>query len=95
MNLQSFVNELEGLAPGRLALRKVAATGSLFGRMGAIGAASGLGALGIGKAKAMMTGNPYDEPTDNVLGAMVKGGLGGLSIAGLLHLIGKASRKGG
>jgi len=82
MNRQAFADEL----------MKVAA-GGLFTRMGAIGAASGLGALGLGKMKHMMTGDPYDEPADNVLGAAAKGGLGGLSVAGLLHLIGKASRK--
>jgi len=92
MNPRSFVDELERLGPGRASLAKIAG-GGLFTRMGAIGAASGLGALGLGKAKAMMTGNPYDEPSDNVLGAAVKGGLGGLTVAGLMHLIGKATHK--
>lgn len=65
-------------------------TGSLFGRMGSIGAASGLGAHGLQHAKAMMTADPMDEPQDNILSSIVKGGLGGLSIAGLMHLIAKA-----
>lgn len=69
------------------------ATGGLFTRMGAIGAASGLGAHGLQHGKAMLTGDPYDVPTEGALDSVAKGGLGGLSVAGLLHLIGKATRK--
>jgi hypothetical protein len=92
MNLRSFTDELCRLGDGRRALVKVAA-GGLYTRMGSIGAASGLGALGLQKAKHMLTGDPYDEPIDTVTSATVKGGLGGLSVAGLLHLLAKATKK--
>ena len=92
MNLKSFADELGRLQGGRDALAKVAG-GGLFTRMGAIGAASGLGGLGLSHAKHMMTGDPYDEPVDTMTSAAVKGGLGGLTVAGLLHLLGKATHK--
>jgi hypothetical protein len=92
MNLRAFTDELCRLGGGREALVKVAA-GGLYTRMGAIGAASGLGALGLQKAKHAITGDPFDEPIDTVTSATTKGGLGGLSVAGLLHLLGKATRK--
>jgi len=92
MNLKSFTDELGRLQGGRDALAKVA-SGGMFTRMGAIGAASGLGAHGLGHAKHMVTGDPYDEPVDSASGATIKGGLGGLTVAGLLHLLGKATRK--
>ena len=92
MNLQSFADELGRLSGGRQALVKVAA-GGLFTRMGAIGAASGIGSHALQHAKHLMTNDPYDAPVDNTLGAAVKGGLGGLTVAGLLHLLAKAKGK--
>lgn len=95
MNLRSFTDELCRLGGGRQALVKVAGGLSLreVGRMGSIGAVSGLGALGLQKAKHMLTGDPYDEPIDTVSGSAIKGGLGGLTAAGLLHLLVKATNK--
>jgi hypothetical protein len=97
MNLHSFADELCRLHGGRSALAKIAGvpkpTGNLFARMGSIGAASGLGAHGLQYAKSLMTGNPMDEPQEGPMSSVVKGGLGGLTIAGLLSLIGKAAKK--
>jgi hypothetical protein len=93
MILRSFAHELSRLHDGREALVKVAeGIGRLYTRGGSIGAAAGLGALGLQKAKHVITGDPYDEPTDTVSGAAIKSGLGGLTAAGIMHLLIKATK---
>lgn len=93
MNLRSFTDELCRLQGGREALAKVAGVGITPLQFGSIGAASGLGGLGLAHAKHMMTGDPYDEPIDTATGAAIRGGLGGLTVAGLLRLLARAGRK--
>jgi hypothetical protein len=93
MNLRSFADELGRLPAGRQTLAKMAGpTGSLFGRMGGIGAAAGAGGHGLQYLKSMATGDPADEPQDGILSAMTKGGLGGLAIAALASLFNKKPR---
>lgn len=60
-------------------------------QMGAIGAGSGLAGLGLQKLKHTMTGDPYDEPIDTASVATLRGALGGLTVAGALKLLAKAS----
>jgi len=92
MNLAAFTDELVRLQGGREALAKVAGKGNMFVRMPAFGAAAGLGAHGLQHIKALATKDPADEPQGDFLGAALKTGVGGLSIAGLLHLIAKAKK---
>lgn len=92
MNLRSFADELGRLQGGREALAKVAGFSIGHLPMGAIGAASGLAGLGLQKVKSIMTGDPYDEPVDSMSGAAIKGGLGGLTVSGLISLLAKASQ---
>lgn len=91
MNLQSFADELGRLHGGRSAMLKVAKAG-FYGRMGSIGAASGLGGHLLQHGKALMTGDPYDEPQGTALGSALKAGLGGLSIGALMNLVAKARK---
>lgn len=92
MKLHAFADELCRLDGGREAIVKVALSGLEWARFGGIGAASGLGALGLQKAKHLITGDPFDEPIDTPSGAAIKGGMGGLTAAGLLSLLAKATK---
>lgn len=93
MNLASFTDELLALRVGEGVVKQASKT-RLFERFGAIGAASGLGNLGLGHGKAMMTENPWDAPRDTLTSAAIKGGTGGLTAAGLIKLVGAIASRG-
>jgi hypothetical protein len=74
--------------------RKAASKARLFERFGAIGAAAGLGSHGIAHGRAALTENPWDTPRDTVAEAAIKGGVGGLTAAGVIKLLGMIASRG-
>lgn len=65
----------------------------LYQRLAAGGALAGLGGHAIESAKTGLSANPYDRPSDTVVGALKKGALGGLLAALGLKTLGKMSRR--
>lgn len=73
---------------------KTAGKSRLFERFGTIGAASGLGTLGLAHGRAALTDNPWDTPREKPSEAAIKGAMGGLTAAGVIKLLGMLANKG-
>jgi len=91
MNLRSFADELSSLPAGRRVLVKIA-DGAAVARLAGLGGAVGLGGLGYQHLKHMVTKDPYDQAFDSPKDAVVKGIAGGLSVAGVVHLLSKLKK---
>ena len=91
MRLPAFVDELQRLHGWQGGMAK-AAGGNMFVRLPAIGAAAGVGAHALQHLKALATRDPADEPQGGFAGAAGRTAVGGLTVAGLLHLIAKTKK---
>jgi len=92
MDRKAFADEL--LKTATPALRKTASflaprPDRLLERLAVTGALSSGAVHGASKAKAALTGNPYDGPEGTMTGALAKGVGGGLLAGVLLKALGR------